>query len=54
MIKGINFSAYHQIARMKSTLNSYMRQVTIAKAQLNVDIAPQKLAGIGRNIDYKA
>ena len=52
MISKINYAAYQNIARMRSTLNSYIRQATIAKSQLST--GPYRMAGIGNNVDIKA
>ena len=57
MIQKINMSAYYRVARMSQSLNNFMRQAQITKAQITSSlssVAISSMTGIGKNIDIFA
>jgi hypothetical protein len=58
MINGINMQNYYKVAQISRYLNSFMTQISIAKAQINnslvSDLALTSRNGIGLKIDLYA
>lgn len=55
MMGGVNLAVYNQIATMRFKLDSYIRQASIAKSQINKGLIRSfdslKKIGVGRKIN---
>ncbi|MBN2547141.1 MAG: hypothetical protein JXB50_15170 [Spirochaetes bacterium] len=53
MIGNINLSQYYKVVQMTNSLNSFIRQAAVTKAQINASLSYSlvKHPGIGNNID---
>jgi hypothetical protein len=57
MISGIDMSSYYRIAQLSSSLDRFMTEITIAKAQLSSSMISGSgisINGIGSKIDIYA